>query len=210
MLDGAHQREGDRHEQSCRGRSSPRGFASADLAYIAVFAALLAALSLAPAVPIGIVPAPITLQVVGVALAGLCLGWWRGALAVALYVLVGVAGLPVFAGGKAGIGVLAGPTGGYLIAFILAAALTGALAQWIVTRGISALTPVWFFLACMVARVAIIWPLGAAGMARAVPMPFGEAMVLELTFWVPDMIKYVIAALLAFAVHKAFPRLFLR
>lgn len=187
-----------------------KAFASADLAYIAVFAALLAALSLAPAVPIGIVPAPITLQLVGVALAGLCLGWWRGALAVGLYVLVGLAGLPVFAGGKAGIGVLAGPTGGYLIAFILAAALTGAIAQRIVKRGLSALTALWFFLACMVSRLLVVWPLGAAGMARAVPMPFGDAMMLELTFWVPDAIKFVIASLLAFAVHKAFPRLFIR
>jgi len=187
-----------------------RTVAPTDLAYIAVFAALMAALALAPAVPIGLA-APLTLQLVGVALAGLCLGWWRGAAAVALYVLVGLAGLPVFAGGKAGIGVLFSPTGGYLIAFVLAAALTGYLAERIVRRGITALTPLWFFVACMVARIAIIWPIGAAGMARAVPMPFGKALTTDLLgFWLPDAIKYVIAALLAFAVHKAFPRLFVR
>ncbi|MFT3889522.1 MAG: biotin transporter BioY [Arachnia sp.] len=188
----------------------PRAFASADLAYIAVFAALLAALAVVPPIPIGILPAPITLQVVGVALAGLCLGWWRGGLAVALYVVVGLAGLPVFAGGKGGIGALFGPTGGYLIAFVFAAALTGLLARLVLRRGVSPLTPLWFFLACMVARVLIIWPLGAAGLARAMGVPYGDALVLELTFWVPDMIKYVIAALLATAVHKAFPRLLAR
>ncbi|HMR49554.1 MAG TPA: biotin transporter BioY [Arachnia sp.] len=187
-----------------------RAIAPTDLAYIAVFAALLAALALAPAIPIGLA-APLTLQVVGVALAGLCLGWWRGAAAVALYVVVGLAGLPVFAGGKAGVGVLFGPTGGYLIAFILSAALIGFLAERIVAHGISPLTPLWFFVACMAARILLIWPIGAAGMARAVPMPFEKALAADVVgFWLPDAIKFVIAALLAFAVHKAFPRLFAR
>ena len=184
-----------------------RAAAPADLAYIAVFAALLAALSLAPAVPIGIVPVPITLQLTGVALAGLCLGWWRGAAAVGLYVLVGLAGLPVFAGGKAGIGVLFSPTGGYLVAFVLSAAVIGILAQTVLKRGLSALTVLWFFLACMVSRVLVVWPLGALGMAR---MPVGKAFLTDLAFWVPDMVKYAIAAILAVAVHKAFPRLLAR
>ena len=183
-----------------------RAAAPADLAYIAVFAAL----SLAPAVPIGIVPVPITLQLTGVALAGLCLGWWRGAAAVGLYVLVGLAGLPVFAGGKAGIGVLFSPTGGYLVAFVLSAAVIGILAQTVLKRGLSALTVLWFFLACMVSRVLVVWPLGALGMARAAGMPVGKAFLTDLAFWVPDMVKYAIAAILAVAVHKAFPRLLAR
>ena len=187
-----------------------RAAAPADLAYIAVFAALLAALSLAPAVPIGIVPVPITLQLTGVALAGLCLGWWRGAAAVGLYVLVGLAGLPVFAGGKAGVGVLFGPTGGYLVAFVLSAAVIGFLAQAVLKRGLSALTVLWFVLACMVSRVLVVWPLGALGMARAAGMPVGKAFLTDLAFWVPDMVKYAIAAILAVAVHKAFPRLLAR
>ncbi|MBK7820828.1 MAG: biotin transporter BioY [Tessaracoccus sp.] len=187
-----------------------RAATPADLAYIAVFAALLAALSLTPAIPIGIVPVPITLQLTGVALAGLCLGWWRGAAAVGLYVLVGLAGLPVFAGGKAGIGVLFGPTGGYLVGFVLSAALIGYLAQNVVRRGLSASTVLWFFLACAVSRVVIVWPLGALGMARAAGMPVGTAFLTDLAFWVPDMIKYAIAAVLSLAVHKAFPRLLAR
>ena len=187
-----------------------RAAAPADLAYIAVFAALLAALSLAPAVPIGIVPVPFTLQLTGVAFAGLCLGWWRGAAAVGLYVLVGLAGLPVFAGGKAGIGVLFSPTGGYLVAFVLSAAVIGILAQTVLKRGLSALTVLWFFLACMVSRVLVVWPLGALGMARAAGMPVGKAFLTDLAFWVPDMVKYAIAAILAVAVHKAFPRLLAR
>ncbi|MGB8933246.1 MAG: biotin transporter BioY, partial [Anaeromyxobacteraceae bacterium] len=62
--------------------------------------------------PIG--PVPITLQPLFILIAGYLLGPARGAAAVALYVLAGVLGMPVFAGGKAGLGVLLGPTGGYL------------------------------------------------------------------------------------------------
>ena len=102
-----------------------RSFAPADLAYVAVFAALIAALALTPAIPIGTLGVPITLQTLGVALAGLCLGAWRGAAAVALYLMVGLAGLPVFSGGRAGLAVLVGPTGGYLIGFVISAWMIG-------------------------------------------------------------------------------------
>ena len=96
-----------------------KAVAPMDLAYVAVFAALIAAMSLTPAIPVAGLPAPITLQTLAVMLAGLCLGAWRGAAAVSLYLLVGLAGLPVFAGGKAGIAAFVGPTGGYLVAFIV-------------------------------------------------------------------------------------------
>ena len=67
--------------------------APADLANVAVFAALIAAMSLLPAIHVGGLT-PITLQTLGVMLAGLCLGPWRGAAAVGLYLAVGIAGLP--------------------------------------------------------------------------------------------------------------------
>src|SRR5512133_1411896 len=89
-----------------------------------VWTALLAACIAAGAwlqLPIG--PVPVTLQPLFIVLAGFLLGPARGAAAVALYVLAGVLGMPVFAGGKAGLGVLLGPTGGYLVGFILAAAV---------------------------------------------------------------------------------------
>ncbi len=72
---------------------------------------------------------PYTLQTGAVLLVGTALGLRRGAAAMALYVLAGMAGLPVFAGGDAGIGRLLGATGGYLIGFVVAAALAGRLAE---------------------------------------------------------------------------------
>ncbi len=72
---------------------------------------------------------PYTLQTGAVLLVGTALGLRRGALSMALYVLAGVAGLPVYAGGDHGMARLLGATGGYLLGFILAAALVGWLAQ---------------------------------------------------------------------------------
>ena len=184
-----------------------RSFAPADLAYVAVFAALIAALALTPPIPIGSLGVPITLQTLGVALAGLCLGAWRGAAAVGLYLLVGLAGLPVFSGGRAGLAVLVGPTGGYLVAFLFSTFAVGLVAQWAVRRGLSRWTPVLFFLGVFAARVLIIWPLGVAGIARAVGKPIGEIWLSDLAFWPGDILKGIVASVIAFAVHKAFPRL---
>ena len=74
-------------------------------------------------------PVPITGQTFAVLFVGATLGSLRGVLSMILYVGLGVAGLPVFAEGGAGLAKLAGPTGGYMIGFVLAAALVGWLAQ---------------------------------------------------------------------------------
>lgn len=182
-------------------------FQASDLAYVAVFAALLAALSLMPPIPIGPFGVPITLQTLGVALAGLCLGPWRGALAVLLYLIVGAAGLPVFAGGKAGLAVFAGPTAGYLISFVVHAFVIGLIARAITKRGIGALTGVWLFIGLIISRILVIYPIGTFGIARATGSSFAEVWAADLAYWPGDAIKSVIAVLVALAVYKAFPRL---
>lgn len=92
------------------------------LVWTALMAALLGAGAYAN-LPIG--PVPVSLQTFFVALAGFVLGPRQGALAVALYLLAGTAGLPVFAGGKSGLGHLLGPTGGFLFGFMVMAFLSG-------------------------------------------------------------------------------------
>ena len=185
--------------------ASARSFRGGDLAYVAVFAALIAALAIVPGFNIG--PVPFTLQTIGVGLAGLCLGAWRGFSAVLLYLLVGAAGLPVFARGGAGLASFAGPTGGYLLAFPLAALLAGFVAAMALKRGLSASTPVIFFLGLLLGRYLIILPLGVVGMMRAGGMDFGKAFGIDMAFWVSDAIKSVVVVILAYAVHRAFPRL---
>jgi len=72
---------------------------------------------------------PITLQTLFLNLAAALLGGYLGALSQIIYISLGIIGLPVFAGGKAGFGVLMGPTGGYLAGFIAGAYLMGKLVE---------------------------------------------------------------------------------
>lgn len=74
-------------------------------------------------------PVPVTGQTLAVLLVGCTLGAVRGAIAMALYAVVGIIGLPVFSEGTSGLGIVAGPTGGYIIGFIVSAALVGLLAE---------------------------------------------------------------------------------
>ena len=93
-----------------------------------VFAALFAALTGAVAwfnIPLPFTPVPITLQTLMALLGGAVLGAYLGALSMIIYLLLGVIGLPVFAGGSSGIGHLFGPTGGYLLSYPVAAFVVG-------------------------------------------------------------------------------------
>lgn len=89
----------------------------------------LIALSAQVAVPLPFSPVPVTGQTFAVLLVGAALGATRGTAAVLAYLAEGAAGLPVFAGGLAGPAILLGPTGGYLLGFLPAAWICGALAE---------------------------------------------------------------------------------
>lgn len=133
-------------------------------------------------------PVPITGQTFAVLLTGAVLGARRAFLAQALYLGVGVLGLPVFSGGGAGVVKLFGPTGGYLIAFPFAAAVTGFLAQ----RG-------WdrrfvTMLAAMLLGSAVIFASGLAGLSRFVPAD--QLLSAGLLPFLPgDLVKSSLAAL---------------
>lgn len=102
-----------------------RGLSTREISYVALCTALIAAGAFI-AIPLG--PVPFTLQPLFVLLAGLLLGPRLGALSVLAYLTLGLVA-PVYAGGTAGLGVLLGPTGGYLVGFIPGAAIAGALGR---------------------------------------------------------------------------------
>jgi biotin transport system substrate-specific component len=176
---------------------------AADIALIAVFAALIAAFALTPAITIGAAAVPLTLQTLAVVLTGLVLGAWRGFLATLLYVVVGLAGLPVFAGGAAGIGVLAGPTAGYLLSFPLGAAVAGAVAGWCLRRGFRG-RYLWLVVAGLACTV-VVTAFGIVGMMVNIPWPLDKAFFAALLYLPGDVVKVFAAAGIAVAVHKAFP-----
>lgn len=182
-----------------------RNRVATDLALIAAFAALIAACALLPAISIGGL-VPITLQTFAVMLSGAVLGARRGFLAVLLYLAVGAIGLPVFSGGSAGLAPFAGPTVGYLVAFPLAALLTGFIVERLPRRKIAASIPL-IFVAGFVSSLIFIHPLGALGLAWRGGMSVGDAFLFDLAFIPGDIVKNILMALVATAVHRAFPAL---
>jgi biotin transport system substrate-specific component len=80
-------------------------------------------------VPLFFTPVPLTMQTLFVVLSGALLKWKYGSISQGLYVILGIAGLPIFAGGASGIGVIFGPTGGYLISFIIASFILGVILE---------------------------------------------------------------------------------
>jgi len=99
-----------------------------DVTLSAVFA-VLTAIGAWVSIAVPFTPVPFTLQVFFVVLSGAVLGARRGTLAQVVYVLLGLIGFPVFAGGESGPSVLVGPTGGYLLGFVLAAYVSGRIAE---------------------------------------------------------------------------------
>ncbi len=141
-------------------------------------------------------PVPFSLQTLAVVLCGLTLGFKDAARAMALYVGLGAAGLPIFAGGRSGFGVLVGPTGGYLLAFILAAAWLG----WVADRGWDrkaiTLAP------ALIGAYAIILGLGSLWLSFFIGYP--EAFYTGVApFLLGDVFKAVAAVILVPGAWKA-------
>lgn len=182
-------------------------FSTTDLALIAGFAALIAACALVGGIPTG-AGIEITLQTFGVMLAGCVLGPVRGFLAVCLYLAMGAIGLPVFSEHASGVAVFTGPSGGYLIAFPIAAALGGFLVKYVAyhqrTRAIVV------FACSLAGSVLIIHPMGIAGMKLYFDVSWNEAFHYDMPFWLGDFVKTTLVALVASEVHRAFPALLKR
>jgi biotin transport system substrate-specific component len=165
--------------------------------------ALMAALTaVAAQISIPLEPVPFTFQVLAVILSGLLLGPRYGALAMAIYLLLGAVGVPVFAQFSGGLGTLFGTTGGYLISYPIAAALagmaSGAVANASRRRGIVA-GVLW---GC--AALAAIYVIGVAWLAVLAGLSLDAAIVAGfLPFVAFDLVKVGLAALVAVAVAPA-------
>lgn len=171
------------------------------MALAAVMAALIAAVAPVRLFLPGLPAVPVTLQVLVVLLAGGLLRPAWGAASMGLYLLLGAAGLPVFAGGNAGLHVLVGPTAGYLLSYPLAAALVGALAPVDVRSSPLRIA------GAMLAGLVVIYA-GGSGWAWLVG---GKGLTAVLTGWVLpfvpfDLGKVAVAALGAAAVRRALVR----
>ena len=139
------------------------------------------------AIPIPFSPVPLVLQNMLVFLAGVLLGPARGMLAVALYLGLGTVGLPVFAGGAAGPATFAGPTGGYLAAYLPAAGAAGIISRrWATTAGV---------VAAAGAAAALVLSAGAVWLAVVAELSPAEALFLGVLPFLPgDLLKVIAVA----------------
>ncbi|MDY6054976.1 biotin transporter BioY [Micrococcus sp.] len=197
--------DGDR--RPVRG-SSP----GASLAKIAVMAAFMAVLGMAPPIPVAGIPAPIVLQNLAVILAGVILGPWRGAASMALFTGLVALGLPLLTGGRGGLGVFAGPSVGFILSFTVAAAVIG-LIFWAMTGRVRPGTTAGrVFVAALVAglvgSIVVVYLGGILGFVGVAGMTWGAAATSMLAFVPGDLTKVVLGALIAAGLWKAYPRAF--
>lgn len=176
-------------------------FAPRDLALIAIFAALMAVLAMPPGITFGGI-APITLQTLGFMLAASLLGAPRGAVAVLVYVALIAVGLPIAAGGRGGISVLTGPTGGYLIGSIAGALLTGYLVDRFGRKSVAVLAG-----ANIVGMMVIVYAVGIPWQAWRVGNATFAVLSSSVQFLPGDLIKVAITALVTVSVVRAYPRI---
>ncbi len=134
-------------------------------------------------------PVPFTLQNLGILVVGGALGLRRGALAGGLYLALGMVGLPFFAEGQGGLDVILGATGGYLVGFVLAAALVGRLAELGWDRRITG------SVGATLLGTVVIYLVGVPWLAVTMGLSIGDAISTGLVpFVLPDFAKLVVAA----------------
>lgn len=148
-------------------------------------------------------PVPLTGQTFGVLLAGVLLGTWWGGVSMAIYAGLGAAGVPWFQGFAGGMAYMSGPTGGYIVGFILAALFLGYFSdKFVKARSFPIMLGLMFF-----ASFVLIYGPGLLqlnlwlSLVNGEPVSFGKLLMLgAVPFLAMDTVKVVIAALIARAV----------
>lgn len=168
-----------------------------DLVMTALFTALIAVCAMIT-IPTTV---PFTLQTLAICLAGGLLGFKRGTLSVVIYVLLGLAGIPIFSGFKAGPAVLLGPTGGYIIGFIVTAAIVGFVSDKFGTK-------LWISILSMTAGVLVCYVFGTAWFIIVYNNSKGNIDLLKVLslcvfpFIAFDAVKIAVAAVLTNRLKK--------
>lgn len=180
-----------------------RVFSAAGIAMTATFVGVIAAMGLVPAVSVPGFSVPITIQSMGVMLAGSILGRWRGAAAVTIFLILVALGLPLLSGGRGGLAVFFGPSVGFLLGFPVAAFVIG----WLSER----LSAPRSLLRCIAVNVfggiVVLYAFGTVGVALVTHVSLGAAIIASWIYLPGDLAKAVAAAVVARGVHQALPGL---
>lgn len=166
-----------------------------DMLYAALFAALIAVLGYV-IIPLPFSPVPITGQTLAVMLAGCVLTPLQAALSIITYIFMGAVGIPVFSGGAAGIGVIVGSKGGYLLGFLIGAVLISYM------KGKSNSIPRMIF-ACIIGGIVVVYSLGVPWLAFITGMELKKAITVGALLFIPgDLLKAVVAGFIAKKINQ--------
>lgn len=176
---------------------------SESIAMVALFAALIGVMGLIPKIdlPLGV---HISIQTLGVMLAGCLLGPWRGLQAIIVFLVAVAVGLPLLSGGRGGLGVFMAPTTGYLLGWTAAAFVTGALMAQL-PKATPLRAAISAFLASMVGSIAVLYVFGIAGLVWIAKIPLTQALWANVAFIPGDLIKCVLTALVVHTIARAMP-----
>lgn len=176
---------------------SQKKFKTVDLVYIGLSAALITVCAWL-SIPLTV---PVTLQTLGICLISGLFGAKRGTAATVIYVLLGVIGVPVFAGFKSGIGAVLGSTGGYIVGFIFTALIAGLVSDKFKGKLVPTILG-------MIAGVIACYIFGTAWFAlvylrQGTPESIGTILGwCVIPFIIPDLVKVIVAGILSNRLKK--------
>lgn len=176
---------------------------SRSLALVSLFAALLAVFGLIPKIdlPLGV---PITLQTLGVMLAGCLLGPKRAVQALLLFLVAVAIGLPLLSGGRGGVGVFFAPSAGYLIGWPFGALVTG-LVMTLLPSSTPRSAALSAFLASALGGLLVVHLCGVIGLVQIAHLSWSKALLGTLAFVPGDLIKCGLCALVVHTVARGLP-----
>lgn len=176
-----------------------------NLILCALFAAIISVFSVMT-IPIGVVP--VSMSVFAIMLTGMLLDWRRAAIAASVYVLIGLAGIPVFSGFRGGLSVLAGPTGGFILSYIPMIALISLISSIETNKAIIRI--ILYFTGAITGLV-LCYLLGTIHFSLVTSTSFSAALAACVyPFVIFDLAKAIAAVFVAVSVKRALPSYFIK
>lgn len=168
-----------------------------DITFVALFAAIMGVLGLLPPIMLAFTPVPITLQTIGILLAGGILGARLGFFSIVVFLLMVAAGMPLLSGGRGGLGVFVGPSAGYLFSYPLAALLIGYILSKI---------PSPRFIHILIVNILMgsifLYIFGVPVQAFIMNLPILETIKISLVYIPGDILKAIIASIFVYRLRK--------
>ena|SRR5699024_3166014 len=172
-----------------------------NMIFMSLFAAIVAVLGFFPPIPLPFLPVPITLQTLGVMLTGGILGAKRGGITMFLFITLVAIGAPLLSGGRGGLGVVFGPTGGYIFSFPIVAFLIGFFTEKILHQ-----LKLWkMALIQIVFGVLVINVCGITYLSFIAETPWLATATSALVFLPGDIIKAIVASIITIKLIQTYP-----